>query len=276
MATKNKRAVVPATVETVEPQVVDDLEFFQTCVESMAAPAYDAIVSSGPAKVADRKWNQAVLDQLLAVLAVGKSVSELYETIKSTLASKVASVGDVNGLGSGELASLKSIIDTRVSRLYTPFYNLSRIIEVDGDSNLKKESTADDATWSALATWALDRMTAIMFDPEYWVGVEHTVHHSVKGIARSVTVETAAEKRKEWIEAKETAEGLLKASTASFAAVQKQYRKNNPAGMRDGRTKDEPGAISVVVQSGIDARASAALFDAQSDEEKAALRKTYR
>ena len=276
MAPKMKRAQEPAMVETVKPEIVEDLAFFQTCVESMAPPAFDAVVSSGAATVDDQKWNQAVLDQLLAVLAVGKSVSELYETIKATLASKVAAIGETRGFGAGEVVSLKSIIDTRVSRLFTPFYNLSRIIEVDGVSNLEKEATADDATWSALAGWAKDRMVVIIFDPENWEETERTVHFKVKGIVRSVIVATAAEKRDEWIKAKETAESLLKASSPSIAAVQKQYRLNNPAGMRDGRTKEDLGTISTVVQSGVDARASATLFDAQSNEEKEALRMAHR
>ena len=276
MAPKAKRATKPAMVETVEPEVVNDLEFFQSCVVSMAVPAFDAVVSSGAAKGDDQKWNQAVLDQLLAVLAVGKSVSKLFETIKTTLASKVATIGEVKGFGADELVSLKSIIDTRVSRLFTPFYNLSRIIEVDGASNLEKEATADDATWSALATWARDRMVVIMFNPENWAELDRTVHFKVKGIERSVTVATVAEKRNEWVKAKETAESLLKASSPSIAAIQKQYRLNNPAGMRDGRTKEDPSTISTVVQSGIDARASATLFNAQSEEEKEALRAAHR
>ena len=276
MATKTKRAKAPVTVETVEPEAVDNLGFFQACVVSMARPAFEAVVSSGAAKVDDRKWNQAVLDQLLAVLAVGKNVSELYETIKATLASKVAAIGETKGFGADELVNLKSIIDTRVSRLFTPFYNLSRIIEVDGAYNLEKEATADDATWSSLAGWAKDRMVVIVFDPEYWEETERTVHYKVKDIARSATVEDVAKKRNEWIKAKEEAEGLLKAISPSIAAVQKQYRLNNPAGMRDGRTKEDSGTISTVIQSGVDARASATLFDAQSDEEKEALRAAHR
>jgi len=262
----------PVAVEVAEPEVVDDLEFFQSCVVSMVEPAYNRATSDGVAKEDNRKWNESILSQLLAVLNVGKVVSELYETIKDTLASKVATLGTVNGLGADELSTLKGIIDNSVSRLNGPFYDICRIVESEGSKNLIIEGTKDDATWSGLVQYADKRQKIVIFDPEQWEDGTRLVHFKVKGIERSITVEKAQASRKEWVKAVAHAKALKGASIQSWTAVETQYRLNHPAGMRDARRKEDAVAISTVVLSGVDARASATLFASLSKKDKDALR----
>lgn len=272
MSTKTE---VMVEVVELDSETLDDLEFFCSLVDLMAEPAYNVAVSDGVAKEDNRAWNQSVLDQLLAVLEAGKSVAELFATIKAKLAGVVAKIGDARSLGADELSALRSIIETRVSRLYTPFYNISRIIEIDGNSDgVVVESTKDGSTWTSVAKWALGRMALVTFDPENWVEGE-LVHFTVKGMERSISIPDALGKRNEWVEAKEHAEDLKKASASTLSAVERQYRLNHPAGMVDGRTKEASVTISTVIQSGVEARAAASAFKALSKKEQNKLIKAH-
>ena len=263
----------------VDSEALDNLEFYASAVDALVEPAYNVAISTGVATKDNRAWNEAVLDQVMAVVNTGRNVSEFFATIKTKLAAGVASFGEMKGaLGAGELTALRSIVEkARVSKLYTPFYNLSRIIEVDnGSDEVKAASTKDNATWTAVARWAAERVTLVMFDPDNWEDGTKTVHFNVKGVAQSITVADATARRQEWRRAVEKAESLLKASSSAFTAVERQYRLNHPAGMIDGRTKDAEHGIDAIVQSGVTARATAAAFHALSEDEQEALLEAHR
>ena len=273
MSTKTE--VVVEVIEA-DSETLEDLEFFSSLVNLMAEPAYNVAVSDGVAKDDNRVWNQSVLEQLLAVLKEGKNVAKLYATIKTKLSGFVAVIGESKALGADELILLRSIIETRVSRLYTPFYNISRIIEIDGNSDgVVAESTKDDSTWTSVAKWALGRMALVTFDQENWPEGKRLVHFTVKGVERSISVSDALGKRNEWVEAKEHAEDLKKASASTLSAVERQYRLNHPAGMVDGRTKEASATIAAVVQSGVEARAAESAFKALSKKEQTKLLKAH-
>ena len=273
MSTKTE--VVVEVVE-LDSETLDDLEFFSSLVDLMAEPAYNVAVSDGVAKEDNRAWNQSVLDQLLAVMEADKNVAELFATIKAKLAGVVAKIGNTRSLGADELIALRSIIETRVSRLYTPFYNISRIIEIDGNSDgVLVESTKDGSTWTSVAKWALERMALVTFNQENWAEGKRLVHFTVKGVERSISISDALGKRNEWVEAKEHAEDLKKASASTLSAVERQYRLNHPAGMVDGRTKEASATIAAVVQSGVEARAAESAFKALSKKEQTKLLKAH-
>ena len=264
-------------VVEVDSEMIDDLEFYSSAVAALIEPAYNVSLSTGVAKEDNRAWNESVLDQLIAVIDTERSVAELYATIKTKLAAGVASFGETKALGAGELSALRSIVETRVSKLYTPFYNLSRIIEVDDGSNeVRVAFTKDGSTWTSVARWAADRVMLVIFDPDNWEEGTKTVHFKVNGVAHYMTVADATAKREEWRKAVEKAASLLKASSSAFSAVERQYRANHQAGMIDGRTKEADHTIDAVIQSGVEARASVTAFRALSEEEQETLLKAHR
>ena len=227
-------------------KVASILEAMSEQVSTLAVPLYDRCVSKAGAARVEASWNQHVLALVIWTLEAGESIGRLYSVLSEVLASRVATVGRENGLGTEQLKDLRELSENTISQLNGPFWTIAHLVAEGEAVGILTVANSDDATWGAVKRHAADRIATLAFDPSRG---SVTVHYTPKGTdhAVSFTVAQATETRDEHNAAVALAESIKADNSPQWRAVQRQYRSENPAGMLDRRTKADRDRESVAI-----------------------------
>ena len=242
--------VVPAP--PVAPVVTDiDVDVWTTEVSEPLA----RMVSSARAMAADKaQYATAVLNVFVETVKASMNGANagLAARVLDSLMSRTADVSAIlDSSDTPEEVRADTIIacDNKLHQLSGPLWRLAVLIE-ENCGSVSTEIRKEKQTLAGFNKWTSEQIDALAFslDRES-VTVEYTPKRGDK--AMKFTVGSAIKTRDSHTEAVKAAAKIEEVNGKKWAAVRRQYRKDNPAGMPDGRTARELKAVDAKIAASL-------------------------
>ena len=236
---------------------------------TVAAPLAFMMESTKAAAADKAQYAKAILNIFAETVKAseGGANAGLAARVLDSLMSRAAEVGailDGNGTAEEARAKIVEACEKKLHELSGPLWRLAVLIEANHES-VRAEIGKEKQTLAGFNKWTAGQIDALAFAPSRkGVTVEYTPKRGDK--VMKFTVGSAIKTLDAHMEAVKAAAKIEEVNGKTWAAVRRQYRKDNAAGMPDGRTARELKAV--------DAKIAADLFDALSTEERDKLRAT--
>ena len=237
--------------------------------ETVAAPLA-AMLKSTKAATSDKV---AYASEVFTILEATVEASQqgantgLAAKVLASLATRDKDVGKIlkaEGLAEEESAKIVAASTKKLHELSGPLWRLAHLLE-SNCQNVVDAIGKEKQTLSGFNKWSEEQIDALAFhENRKTVTISYT---PVRGDAsKSFTVGSATETRDKHAKAVKVAAKIEETNGKKWAAVRRQYRIDNDAGMPDGRTANE---LKVV-----DAKIKEDLFASLSTEQRDKLRAT--
>jgi hypothetical protein len=254
--------VLEAPAPPAAPAVITDTDV-GAWTATVAAPLAFMMESTKAAAADKAQYAKAILTIFLETVeaSIDGANAGLAARVLDSLMSRAADVGAIlDGSNTGEEARAKIVeaCEKKLHELSGPLWRLAVLIETNHES-VSTEIGKEKQTLAGFNKWTADQIDALAFDDSRKaVKVSYTPTRGDKEV--SFTVGSATDSRDAHTEAVKAAAKIEEVNGKKWAAVRRQYRKDNAAGMPDGRTARELKAV--------DARIAVDLFNALSEEER--------
>lgn len=230
---------------------------------TVAAPLARMVSSAKTAATDKAQYATAVLNVFVETVKAsmdGANVG-LAARVLDSLMSRAAEVGailDGNGIAEEARAKVVEACEKKLHELSGPLWRLAVLIETNHEG-VSAEVSKDKQTIAGFNKWTSEQIDALAFSPSRKaVKVSYTPTRGDKEV--SFTVGSATGTRDAHTAAVKAAAKIEETNGKQWAAVRRQYRIENDAGMPDGRTARELKAV--------DARIAVDLFNALTEEER--------
>tara|TARA_R110000765_G_scaffold81084_1_gene158712 strand:+ start:190 stop:984 length:795 start_codon:yes stop_codon:yes gene_type:complete len=236
---------------------------------TVSAPLARMVVSTRAVAADKAQYATAVLNIFVETVkaSIGGANAGLAARVLDSLMGRTADVGAIlESNGTPEEVRADTIIacDNKLHQLSGPLWRLAVLIEAN-HKGVSTEIRKEKQTLAGFNKWTADQIDALAFDDSRkTVTVSYTPKRGDKEV--SFTVGAAIKTLDDHMEAVTAAAKIEEVNGKKWAAVRRQYRKDNPAGMPDGRTARELKAV--------DARIAVDLFNALTEEERNEKRAT--
>ena len=245
-----------------QPAVVTDADVGEWTA-TVALPLARMVDSTKTAAADKAQYATAVLNIFVETVVASKGGANagLAATVQASLMSRAAEVGAIevlNGAGEEERAKIVEACEKKLHELSGPLWRLAVLIETNHES-VSTEIGKEKQTLAGFNKWTAEQIDALAFDDSRKaVKVSYTPTRGDKEV--SFTVGSATGTRDDHMAAVKAAAKIEEVNGKKWAAVRRQYRKDNAAGMPDGRTARELKAV--------DAQIAVDLFNALTEEER--------
>jgi len=230
---------------------------------TVSAPLARMVVSTRAVAADKAQYATAVLNIFVETVkaSIGGANAGLAARVLDSLMSRAAEVGAIlDGNGTAEEARAKVVeaCEKKLHELSGPLWRLAVLIETNHES-VSTEIGKEKQTLAGFNKWTSEQIDDLAFSPSRkTVTVEYTPTRGDK--VMKFTVGSAIESRDAHTAAVTVAATIEETNGKQWAAVRRQYRIENDAGMPDGRTARELKAV--------DARIAVDLFNALTEEER--------
>jgi hypothetical protein len=230
---------------------------------TVAAPLARMVSSAKTAATDKAQYATAILNIFAETVKAseGGANAGLAATVQASLMARSADVGailDGNGTAEEARAKIVEACEKKLHELSGPLWRLAVLIEANHES-VSTEIGKEKQTLAGFNKWTSEQIDALAFSLDRKsVTVEYTPTRGEKSV--SFTVGSATGTRDAHTAAVKAAAKIEETNGKQWAAVRRQYRIENDAGMPDGRTARELKAV--------DARIAVDLFNALSEEER--------
>ena len=239
--------VVPAA--PAAPAVITDANV-GAWTAAVAAPLARMMESTRAAAADKAQYAKAILSIFLETVEASTSGANagLVARVLDSIMGRAAEVGVIlDGSDTGEEARAKIVeaCEKKLHELSGPLWRLAVLIEANHES-VSAEIRKDKQTLAGFNKWTSEQIDALAFSLDRkTVTVEYTPTRGEKSV--SFTVGEATYSRDAHKEAVTAAAKIEEVNGKKWAAVRRQYRKDNPAGMPDGRTARELKAVDAKI-----------------------------
>jgi len=217
---------------------------------TVAAPLARMVESTKAAAADKAQYATEVLKVFVATVgaSIGGANAGLAAKVQASLMARSADVGailDGNGTGEETRSKIVEACEKKLHELSGPLWRLAVLIEANHES-VSAEIGKEKQTLAGFNKWSADQVDALAFSPSRkTVKVSYTPTRGDKEI--SFTVGSATGTRDAHTEAVKAAAKIEEVNGKQWAAVRRQYRKDNAAGMPDGRTERELKAVDAKI-----------------------------
>ena len=217
---------------------------------TVAAPLAFMMESTKAAAADKAQYAKAILNIFAETVKAseGGANAGLAARVLDSLMSRAADVGAIlDGSDTAEEARAKIVeaCEKKLHELSGPLWRLAVLIEANHES-VSTEIGKEKQTLAGFNKWTSEQIDALAFSPSRkTVTVEYTPTRGEKSV--SFLVGAATDSRDAHMEAVTAAAKIEEVNGKQWAAVRRQYRKDNPAGMPDGRTDRELKAVDAKI-----------------------------
>ncbi len=256
---RNKAAPKPPTQAELEAQAeVEEQDLERVVIResvpervaTLARPLHTVLIAGPRATEANKSYNGFVLDLIVwglrRVRLVPDIMSLVYAEMANAIASQVGAIASLENAGEEVAAERRDSAATKMHDAGGPFWRISHIIENDGAvgvKSLREQAEDKKASLGRLSTYTDGRIDELAFALSRGAIQCHYTLRS--GVEVPFKVKAATDTRNEYTKAQSVVAKLKKNNSQEWGAVRRQYRKEHPAGMPDGRTKKEQDSDTV-------------------------------
>jgi len=254
LANQGKQSMTTVTVvpEVSEPEVMGKLDLMNAEGDLLAVADYWRQTAAPEASKAQNSLSESLRLSIVRILEAGHSLSEYYNHLRATHSNKVAKVARTREAASEAIAGYRNGAETTLKQNWQPFWNLSHICSTDeGSEGILAEAKKDKASLGRVKTYARDMTDTLIFNPKHWEEKDRTItfrQKEQKGAAgenSTITVAKAAASLARYQKAQAAVKKLSEENGPEWREVRARFRKLNPAGMVDMRTKAETQKAAV-------------------------------
>lgn len=230
----------------LETRAIATVALIPEWVSELVRPLYTFLAIGPQATQAKKSYNSSILGLIVRGLRAWHDVPDAFRIIYDEVATAVApQVGAVASADVSEerAAKLRDTASDAMWDLSGPFWRISAILNIDGRDGLVsmlEHADGKKASLGKLNTYTKGRVEALSFDvSRSKLKCQYTLRN---GVEVPVNVGDAIISWDAHREATGYARDLKEEHSQEWGAVLRHFRKENPAGIPDGRSK-EPAPI---------------------------------